>query len=1116
MKRKLFTLLALSCMAFSSCSADLVEIHEAPRGGDVESLSISELETNLKIGDSKVIVASVLGADKVEWKVGGDINAIQIVKNDTNAIVTGRQTGIAYVSAIAGTKREMCKIIVTSSGSSSAIIVNSVSLSESNKLLSEGESFLLTASIDASESTPVAMTWSNSNSVAISMLQQSNNQVLVKGLADGTSTITVSAGGKSASCIVTVSRIDSGVSISLNKSSLSLEEGKGFGLVASTTPKDEEVTWQSSNPTVANVNESGYVSALKEGKATISATINVSGEIKSATCDVSVTAQGGQSDYDEQIASWSEPGHLYMHYLRKTDTDYDRWALWIWNSYPIDAEGTLWGANPLDPIFGKGYDLKGITPTTVGWMKDPNDPDKVYSDEYGQVIDVDLTREGLVDGRYGYPAPFVKDWTKADEEDLGFLIVDQSKMTGKDMWVSDGGAETYIEGFGKYMSVPAGKTYKDAYLHVYCVEGAVSEFKVTSGTQIVVNPTATDTTGQYSSKNDIKDLMYDAYPNGVETSRTFLNDHPGTGYQIFVASFCDSNGDGYGDIQGIISKLDYLQDLGIEVLWLTPIQQSNSYHGYDVTDYYKIDPRFGTLQDYQELLYKAHQRGMKVLMDMVINHTSKSNVLYKKSQKAAVETLPDGTTINYRDMYLWKFEGEKVMEWDDSKPWKKDQGEFHQVNVEDSSDWYRDGTSKYFYYGKFGSGMAELNYASSATRKYMTDMCKYWLSFGLDGFRLDAIKHIFLLGELDPSISTSSDVVYDLGYKEYYSPEILDDDGKPSLQKVKNDYSYDRKMNVMFWKQFAGAIKSAYPNCFLVGENYDGWNERIAPFYEAIDSQFDFSTYYHLNESTSYESGITAMGGDITATLNYNKTYRGNHINGAFTSNHDTYRLMNHAVAQGSGSHHSEVNNNNYDTATQKARWFAAVTMLTPGVSWIYYGDEIGMTGNLMDPVYDSKGKLINDPNDPDTVRDNNKDRWYRQPMKWSDTLGGETPKYQFGGNEVLWDNINSTRTVNATTQHEQFKAKNYNNMFSFFSSLCHVKNDDRYPTYGYISNQWGDGRFLALQITEGNKTVIAFINCTGDTIGIEHQNQGRAFIGGSVGASQTQIPAYGFSVVQK
>ena len=120
---------------------------------------------------------------------------------------------------------------------------------------------------------------------------------------------------------------------------------------------------------------------------------------------------------------------------------------------------------------------------------------------------------------------------------------------------------------------------------------------------------------------------YPVWPNRVQ------NFDASTGYQIFIASFADSNGDGMGDLRGIIQKLPYLASLNVEVLWLTPFQNSTNYHGYDIYDYFSVDPKFGTLADYRELVYKAHNEyGMKIVMDFVLNHTGKSNPWFVKSQ----------------------------------------------------------------------------------------------------------------------------------------------------------------------------------------------------------------------------------------------------------------------------------------------------------------------------------------------------------------------------------------------------------------------------------------------------------------------------------------------------
>ncbi len=1092
----LIPLLMIGCMGLTACNNQMEQIGP---GKEVAYVDLSSESLSIAVGESQVLTAVSADGGEVKW-VNSDSSVVSLEPRGNNATVTGVAKGTANILAIRGGQSSMCTVTVGGGNAGQDV---TIVVSPTSQTLNVNDEFILNASVYG---TTNAVTFSSSDTNVASVEVINNTRAKIKGLSEGLATIIAKVNNKTASCAVTVVDPQSDIYISLNKQTLSMEKGTAEKLTATVRPAGAEVTWSSNNSSVASVDNHGNVLANAVGSADISAVVTSEGQTRSASCRVTVTEQGGDMDYDEQIKQWSHAGHLYFHYKRTSDTNYDKWAIWAWPNYPDDGEGSLWGACA-------DYDHKGITPATFGWMSNADcggQGSEPYEDDYGRVMDLVLDQSlmpggKVYGGRSGKECPLIGDdlW----ESDLfksaaiGFLIVDQSKMDGSDMWTSDGGAENYIKRIGKLM--PAGK---DGYLHVYAVEGNVSDFQTASGEQTFVNPTATDETGNYRSHNDINNLKYDAYPNGVGTSTSFLDDRPGTGYQIFVPSFCDSNGDGYGDIKGITSKLDYLEDLGIDVLWLTPIQESNSYHGYDVTDYYKIDQRFGTLQDYQELLYKAHSKGMKVLMDMVINHTSKSNVLYKKSQRAETEVI-NGKTIKYRDMYVWKFQGDQILEWDgvvapDPKtPYGPDNpAHFITKRVEQSSDWYRDGTSKYYYYGKFGSGMAELNYSCQATRDYMTDMCKYWLSFGLDGFRLDAIKHIYLLSELDPSYNYSGDyVTYDVGYRTYYNPEL----GREI--EVMNDYTYDRDLNVKFWKQFAGTIKAAYPNCFLVGENFDGWNQRIAPFYEAIDSQFDFSTYYHLNEST-INGGVTAMGGDITATLGYNASYRNKAINGAFTSNHDVARLLNHAAANSVTAHHAEVNTSNLEMAKNRAKWFTAVTLLSPGLSWIYYGDEIGLCGNLADQVPDSSGELVDD-------HGNNTDRWYRQPMRWSNQYGVDgVVKYGFGGLEVLWDKISNNLPIVSAQQAD------VNSLYNYFKAACHAKGDSRFPTYGsleWTGTMGGDTNTLSMKISDGTRSVIVFINASSSPKDIEAHNQG-PMIGGSNGSTATTVAPYGFVVVQK
>ena len=1097
MKKKILIPLILSVLTLGACS-EMVEI-DIPVDEKI-TVDIDTSTLTLGIGESGRISAVVSGGSKVDWAVS-DPNIASIDVDGNSVTVTGRSSGVAYVTAIAGRTSQYCTVTVGGGGAS--VVVSSITLNEANVQLDKSQTLELTATVISNVGT-TTVSWISSNEAVATVVKSGTYSATITAKAEGTAIISAVAGGKTATCTVSITDYSSSsLAIMLDKTVLSLEAGKATTLVATTKPANAEVKWQSSDQGVATVDDNGTVTAIKVGTTVISATIYDGLESRTAQCNVSVTSQQGSSDYEKQIAAWSKPGHLYMHYLRTSDSDYSKWALWMWQNYPRDGEGSLWGANTKDYTLAVSRQTEGfMTNADVGLTGTG-----IYTDEYGAVIDVDLTLTDIQGGKTGTISPLIYEDQWEDEKvfnklTLGFLIVDQSKMTGKDMWTSDGGAETYMKKFGKLM--PDGK---DGYVHVYCVEGNVANYKVASGKQEVNNPTLTDQTGMYRSHNDITDLKYDAFTSGVSTSSSFLEDEPGVGYQIFVPSFADSDGDGYGDLQGIISKLDYLDDLGVKVLWLTPIQESNSYHGYDVTDYYKIDQRFGTLQDYQELLYKAHSRGMKVLMDMVINHTSKSNVLFQKSQKAETEVI-NGKTINYRDMYLWKFKGDSILEWNGVEgTYNKDNpATYATKKVEDSDDWYKDGTSDYYYFGKFGSGMAELNYSSQSTRDYMTDMCKYWLSFGLDGFRLDAIKHIYLLSELDPNdyyntYSKKDYITYDVSYRTYYNEETL------SYTTVQNDYSYDRDLNVKFWKQFSGTLKSAYPNCFLVGENFDGWNERMAPFYEAIDSQFDFSMYYHLNEKP-----YDGMGYDIHNSLDIYRGYRSKLINGAYTSNHDIARLLNHAAghveayaAAGASVHHIEVNNSNATYAKNNARVYAALTLLTPGVSWIYYGDELGMSGNVEDKVANSQGTIVDD-------HGNNVDRWYRQPMRWGTKYGQDgVVNYKFSGLEVLWDNYN----VNLPTASEQ--QGDNSSMFNLCKEAARAKNSADYPTYGSVTNWWDEvsGKVACLQVSDGSRTVNVFINYSGATQDISQLNRGQ-LIACSYGGSAATVGAYGFTVVKK
>ncbi len=230
-----------------------------------------------------------------------------------------------------------------------------------------------------------------------------------------------------------------------------------------------------------------------------------------------------------------------------------------------------------------------------------------------------------------------------------------------------------------------------------------------------------------------------------------IDDNYRTFYQIFVGSFSDSNGDGIGDLRGIINRIDYLNDgdisrgndLGIQGIWLSPIFASPTYHKYDTTDYYKIDEEFGTEKDLKELIDLCHKRNVKVILDLVLNHTSNNHTWFKEFKKAR----QNGDTSNkYYDFYTCVTGAER----EGSKKYQKI------VGVD------------YYYECNFDGGMPELNYDNPKVKDEMLKVAKYYLDLGVDGFRFDAIKYVYY-GDTDKSADFWEWYMDEL---RAYSPEI--------------------------------------------------------------------------------------------------------------------------------------------------------------------------------------------------------------------------------------------------------------------------------------------------------------------------------------------------------
>jgi maltose alpha-D-glucosyltransferase / alpha-amylase len=195
-------------------------------------------------------------------------------------------------------------------------------------------------------------------------------------------------------------------------------------------------------------------------------------------------------------------------------------------------------------------------------------------------------------------------------------------------------------------------------------------------------------------------------------------------YELLVRGFADANNDGVGDLQGLIGKLDYLQWMGVDCIWLLPVNSSPMRDGgYDISDYYEVQPEYGSVDDVRELVEKAHDRGMRVIMDMVMNHTSDQHPWFQESRSS-----PDSPK---RDWYMWS---ETKQRYQDAR--------IIFVDTE-SSNWTWDDQAGAYYWHRFFSHQPDLNYDNPEVRTAMIDVVRFWLDLGMDGFRLDAVPYLY-------------------------------------------------------------------------------------------------------------------------------------------------------------------------------------------------------------------------------------------------------------------------------------------------------------------------------------------------------------------------------------
>lgn len=283
-----------------------------------------------------------------------------------------------------------------------------------------------------------------------------------------------------------------------------------------------------------------------------------------------------------------------------------------------------------------------------------------------------------------------------------------------------------------------------------------------------------------------------------------------TFYEIFVRSFNDSDGDGTGDLKGVSEKLDYLEELGVKGIWLMPINEATSYHGYDVEDYYSIEKDYGSMEDLENLIEEAHKRDIKVVMDLVINHTSTENEWFKSAKQ--------GENSEYRDYYLWSSN-------------MNDKGK---TSAMQTKPWVQNGDKNELYYAIFWSGMPDLNFDNPKVVDETKKIAKFYLDKGIDGFRLDAAKWIF--NEKDKNIAFWTD--FNKYVKSVNSDAILLGevwDNAPSI------YEYTNCLDSFFEFSIGNHVKDR-----IMGESISSFvndYKSVEEIYKEENKDFIISTF---------------------------------------------------------------------------------------------------------------------------------------------------------------------------------------------------------------------------------------------------------------------------------
>ncbi|MCF6095350.1 alpha-glucosidase [Microaerobacter geothermalis] len=467
-------------------------------------------------------------------------------------------------------------------------------------------------------------------------------------------------------------------------------------------------------------------------------------------------------------------------------------------------------------------------------------------------------------------------------------------------------------------------------------------------------------------------------------------------YQIYPRSFMDSNGDGMGDLKGIQAKLDYLKELGVDVIWLSPVYKSpNDDNGYDISDYYDIMDEFGTIEDWEELLAEVHKRGIKLIMDLVVNHTSDQHPWFVQSRKSKDNP--------YRDYYIWRRgkNGKEPNNWE---------------SFFSGSAWEYDEKTGEYYLHLFSKKQPDLNWENLKVRDEIYKMMKWWLDKGIDGFRMDVINFISKV------------------------PGLRDASGSQSPSGIQ--YFANGPYVHQFLKEMNSRVLSHY-DIMTVGET-PGVSPDEAVLYVGEDRNelnmvFQFE-HMDLDSGPSGKWDVRDLNlKDFKRVMTkWQKGLEGRGWNSLYLNNHDQPRLVSRF-------------GNDMRYRVESAKMLATCLHMMKGTPFIYQGEEIGMTNVKFEKIDDYKDietlnwyreKVKDGAEDVKTLmnliykkgRDN-----ARTPMQWNDS------KNAGFSDGTPWLRVNPNyKEINV----EQ-ALKDKNSIFYYYKKLIQLRKGNPIIIYG-------------------------------------------------------------------